>query len=349
MVGIAISIILVALSGIPAYAVDSSFRCSKIDNETPEMGPLRNQRVTKPEKFYELNEGGKSIKNGLGWCYAYAAADLVSHKLKTRVSAPDIAFAFNYHLDTESFPHPDQYNEHVRQYEGGDSRVAINVTNRLQGGFCPEKRIKSDSYGNLEKDDSVFQSLRLASEVHLDEHGKSCTSRTTAASHMIPGLLLSEIAAITEKYHEDETRKWFELAKRACRGERLRLPEGTRTIMKDVTRKNPADALFELDRLLAGGNVAVAGVDLAKLPAASWITTLKRLWPGKKEYLGHAITVVGRELDPTTGKCLYKFRNSWGNSCYDNGELPSGCKDGYIYIERDKLLPGLEDLTYLEP
>jgi hypothetical protein len=52
--------------------------CTPIDLRNESLGEVRNQ-------------------NNIGWCYAYATADLFAHKFNlTRVSAADIAVTYNH-------------------------------------------------------------------------------------------------------------------------------------------------------------------------------------------------------------------------------------------------------------
>src|SRR5687768_14647529 len=76
-----------------AFSADAN--CSDKNNEIPEMGQLRNQRVTNQKENLYFEENGRKLRNSVGWCYAYAAADLVSFKLKRKVSAADIAINYN--------------------------------------------------------------------------------------------------------------------------------------------------------------------------------------------------------------------------------------------------------------
>jgi hypothetical protein len=329
-------------------AARAEFKCSKKNNETPEMGPLRSQRAADQGKHLYFKEDGKGIRNSVGWCYAFATADLVSHKLKRRVSAADIGINYNHFVGSKD---PSGKTAGLRKemgmYEGGIEHEALHATNHRAKGFCPEEVLKSDGYGTYAQNDSLLQSLRLTSNVHRDRHQAECTFSTTAAGKILTQLKVGDVAAITEKFENDQTRKWYELAQANCKGKRIKLPDGTK--IRRLQKKDGFERrLAEMDSQLERDSVATVAFDLAHLPLSSPYWNKMPHSMRMAFSVDHALTVVGREIDPATGKCMYKFRNSWGTVCNEKEDWNAGCKNGYLYVPRDEMKHALGQVTWLE-
>ena len=331
-----------------ASVARAELKCSHKNNEIPEMGPLRSQRASDQGKYLHFAENGKKIYNSVGWCYAFASADLVSHKLKKRVSAADIGINFNHFVGSKNASGlTTGVREETGMLEGGQQEKAVAATNDQARGFCPEEVLKSDTFGNYAQNDSLLQSLRLTSNLHRERHDMECTVGTTAAGKMLTQLKLPEIAAITSRFEGDQTRKWYELAQANCKGKRIKLPRGTK--VSHLKKKAGVDKLqYEMDNQLERGNVATVSFDLAHLPLTSGFWNKMPHSIRMAFSVHHALTLVGRELDPNTGQCVYKFRNSWGSVCNDKNDWNAGCKDGYLYVPRDEMKYALEDITWLE-
>lgn len=60
----------------------------------------------------------------------------------------------------------------------------------------------------------------------------------------------------------------------------------------------------------------------------------------------HAITLVGRKYNPSTGKCEYILRNSWGPECDHRYKVR--CENGYLYVDGDTLKSITSQADYIE-
>lgn len=331
---------LIMSSSVGAFALN----CTKINNEIPEMGPLRSQRVTEQDKYLKINVNGKQVSNKIGWCFAYAAADLVSYKLKKRVSAADIAINYDIYAYGQK---SGTYNKLLEIKEEGLPDHAIRIMNGPAQGFCSEELIKSDNFQNLGEMDSMFQVFRHTSQAHLQKMPHACTRGEAVAVSMLTKLNFEQISAITSQYSTDRVKKWAELTQKACEGQRIRLPDNTSLLDMDLRHNSRSSMMLTIETELEAGNIALASYNYARLPMKSpfidWIPKDLRF----NAY--HASTIVGREIDPETGKCVYKIRNTWGDKCFDVPDSPAqGCKNGYLYVSRDDLEDALTGVTWFK-
>ena len=113
-----------------AIAQTTKDHCTSV-NHLGELGPARNQGQT-------------------GWCYGYAAADLLSYLLKVKISAAAVVFS----------PAKIQLKARdAKNTDGGDTTVALRRALRV--GLCREESFPSDGDAlapNLGADARLFRS-----------------------------------------------------------------------------------------------------------------------------------------------------------------------------------------------
>ena len=64
----------------------------------------------------------------------------------------------------------------------------------------------------------------------------------------------------------------------------------------------------------------------------------------------HASTIVGRRRNPLSGKCQYKIRDSFGESCVQyKSSYRKNCERGQVWVNSQELLEHSQDVTTILP
>ncbi len=286
-------------------------KCSSVDNRKPPLVEIRNGKIIDRPRD----------QDSIGWCYAFAAADLISHKIGKKVSAIDVANAYN-NGSVKDFLGFDETS-----MEGGFTGAAANTI--LAKGLCLESQLPSDDYrfssdSNLEKE---YQKVEK-----LYEQFRNRTSE--------PGRLFGRNTLEGRKYNEAANSFEQDLACNKLEGEiNVLFPTlSTGDFMKIIKEASSANDLvdklvaksckkrisnnlnleFESDSFLTSTNSMVTTID-KKLEDGDILglsyrsDTLSDLLEHETNSR-HASLIVARKFNETTGSCEYLIRNSWGNS-----------------------------------
>lgn len=297
------------------------------DQEKKEGLRISKKACTKIDEIKNDAVNMDNIRNqdSLGWCYAYVASDLLSYKFNTRLSA--ISFS------SREKSLKDQMGNKALQ--GGDVRMAIiDAYDRIRG-FCLESSLKSSDYEFCKfKDLSEilnFISWDAGSDIN------NCIEKDLR--EIFPNISLSTVRASSEAAKITYLEK---LIDQHCQKNKLvrNLPR-IRTFLKPHATSE--QVVNVIDRELEKRNPVAWAFDSNKLTNEN----------GAGE---HAVLVVGREFNESTGRCEYLARNSWGKNCpYDLADPQEGrChkKDGrytgYFYVSRDHVLSNSVGAYYVE-
>lgn len=307
--------------------------CGDVDRRA-EMPPVRDQ-------------------DSIGWCYAYAAADLVSHRSGQNVSAIDLAMNYNLHqnfgnvlrgyLETARNVEIDwenrsvefnrelldgflSLNEEVTEREGGWSENAINI---LSGrGYCLESTLPSDSYetaqigsllqalGNLEQGVS---SAKGAPEKPTDEYlaGEFCQRYGSLLGELNVNIGMEELFSAIGNRTVIEL--FYERSMDACRENRVRV-DG-RAIQVRSHEAGEGGLVGLIDQQLNNGGISGINYHVDLVGATAGENSL------------HASSIVGRRWSEESRSCQYLIRNSWGESCVSYGAMADRCESGHIWVD----------------
>lgn len=303
---------------------DSSARekaCTAKDNRDDSLGKARNQ-------------------GEVGWCYAFTAADLISHKLKKRVSATDIAFGFNQKDPTilgEKLKKAMEAGELLKKNrftletssDGGLTTEAINY--QTAKGVCLEKDLPSDETTMSSLKTSLDELDRLKYQMEKDP--QMCQFGAYKASFArFPALPLRDI--LQTAYETDYSQVMVKLADKNCEGKRVSM-KGIEAIEVVVRNEKTAqEALKMVDSALDNKSIAGIGYDM------------KVLGDEEAESQSHASSIVGRRYNAQTKQCEYLLRNSWGDKFDDSSPLEND--KGYYWVPRSNLKRVLSDVTVIK-
>lgn len=278
--------------------------CTSVDLR-PALGPPRSQ-------------------DSMGWCYAFTVSDLVSYKLKKRVSAADIALSYNQGLLSDALR---LFGTTEDQFSGGFTTSAFK--NSKKAGYCLEKDLPSEDNSGADlktRLTAVDNMGRLAVQGAI-----SCDQFYKKASSMFPNVKLEEMRAILSQSSRDEYFK--KLVDKTCKN-RI---SGKDLDMQYVINLDNSSFGKKIDAQLSAKNPVEFAYDSTILEDA-------RAPSGQTD---HSSILVGRRFNQKSGQCEYLIRNSWGKSCgfYDS---TYSCEGGNVWIPKAKVLKGARDATYIK-
>lgn len=320
------------LTTASAFAQEDS--CSPIDLRS-QMGPIQNQHQT-------------------SWCYAYAASDLASFKLGKRISPVDMGFQgqrladeFDEKYRGAEFIADKKFNKKTRNYTKTDGGVEAEVLSYAQiRGFCSADKINdNDLESNKDLDKAILNIYDLTASVskNPNETTKKDCAKAAQVKKIFPGLQISDLEAATKKGSLNNVGE--DIADRACRP-RIR-PSPPFSVKETETDYDDAAGTFKNfnDQQMKGLNDVLSKKQPLNVSVhMEKFMNLKDYPPG--QHANHAMTIVGRRVNPKNGKCEYIVRNSWGPECSRKYKVK--CEDGNLFIPADELQNATYRSTYIE-
>lgn len=321
-----------------AFIPLESFGCSSILNENA-----------------AVNRGNTRNQDGLGWCYSYVAADLLSYKTGRRISALGLVrpgVYFDIAIPKERVP-------------GFTAQKTLDYI-EAQKNLCLESEIPSTDYELSKKNkiaDNLYLHDVLADIQNIYQEGKEVINKNYMAREkkqpqqcissssmeklrkIFPAMTCAAVLEIVSTY----TKEGFldRLIKRSC--QTMSMPQ-----FKATTKYQTNFLIFEndltkdVDEALESKNVAGIGYNYAR------ITNMK----GEAN---HASIIVGRKLNPKTKQCEYLVRNSHGKNCSARNaetrcdtscanDLSKDCKreNGYFWVSKRLLSEIMYSVTVVK-
>lgn len=268
--------------------------------------------------------GSVRDQDSIGWCYAFAASDLLSYKLKKKISAADLAINFNDTWLNNLFK---KMGNGEQDFAGGQEDEAIKATSK-KGGACLEENFKSDDngYAQLKTTLETIDHLQIIPETGLSS---TCSNATHA---LFPHVKTSDYLNIMKHTSRNELVRM--LSAKAC-APRIPLDNLKPKLHRAYLEKGRYELFNKIDQQLSNNNIVSIGYNAKALFD---INTNKKG--------AHASVVVGRRFNARNGECEYLIRNSWGRGCsaYDRR---LSCEEGNIWVPKSVLVKGIIDVTYL--
>ncbi len=314
------------------------FGCSTILNESPVVnrGSIRNQ-------------------DGLGWCYSYVAADLLSYKTGKRVSALGLVKPGVY------------FDVVIPKQRTAGFTAQKTLDHVLDNKFlCLESEIPSTDY-ELSKANKISNNLFLhdvLSDIQNIYHeakdvlNKNFTARESGKPEqclnantmsrlkkIFPTITCKMTLEIASAY----TKQGFldQLIKKSCT--QFKMPKfESKTKYETEYFVFEQNLIKEVDSSLEEKNIVGIGYNYAK------ITNMK----GEAN---HASIIVGRKLNPKTNQCEYLVRNSHGKNCSARNpgsrcdtscvsDFSKDCKreNGYFWVTKNLLKDMMYSVTVVK-
>lgn len=309
------------------------------DNQVAE---LRKYKFA-PSKIYNLDEAScteinidtsnmpKNNNQGpLAWCFAFAAADLLSFHEKKAFSAYDIAVT--NHLNEKEANLDDIFNRETINAIGGHTALAMTYALELnEKGLCLEKNYLSPD----------IEWLKMSEAINSIASTKKGLRLLGCENNFNEQLLLHDLSGDIIKILDK-----LSLEKRASALMDIKCTKREKiTSQNDVkffyTKNDPIkkiELMSKLDEILTSSSPAAIGYDAEILSTGVHYTSDKS---------NHASTITGRRFNRRTGDCEYKIKNSWGD---DDKNAPSSItfENGSYWVPRTALTNNVYNLYYMK-
>lgn len=339
-------------------------RVSEISAAPKRSDSFRARRNESSCEYVDFREKLGDVRNqdGLGWCFAYVAADLFSAKLGRQVSAIDLSL--NYYQSGVADKGGNRYldlgkNDSVTNFDGGVGLYAMDVA--AQRGVCLEEAVKSTDYlqsesinprslfgatvakmTKKEKNDSHWLSSLLQTiESFQDVNSKGalfkqsvCTSME-ATKVLFPNLSAQTIfEAMGKSDRKADYLQW--LLALSCGDQRQKIPNMRyRSLgLERASTPGPRGYRFlpKVDELL----------DQEQPVSFSFDPNFVFTGMGENTSL-HTALIVGREF--RDGKCQYLVRNSFGPS---KGNYTRESERGHFWITEEEFHQNALEIGYIQ-
>lgn len=321
------------------------------DNQKPSTNTTREERII-PSRRTEAT-GGKcgdtivqnetvnlhNVRNQdtVGWCYAYTAADLLSFKVGKKISAVSLYNSAGQ-IDVES-------DIKSTNPVGGFIGQSIDKYLMKKNGLCLEEDLPSSDFKFCT--DKTYQTfltnlLTVVRDNRFESEMDNNVCFGQDLERAFPGFDPGSIRAHINRFG---TRKLVEAAyDRQCRNLSFKgLKVTTTTLVKHSG--NDDTLMSAIDERLKKNEIAAIGYDYSKINAENGTS-------------GHGSIVVGKRTNPTTGKCDYLVRNSWGKTCDQKERADLSCHknceggncrfSGHFWVSADLLKQSLLEVTYIQ-
>ncbi len=288
-------------------------------------------------------------QDGVGWCYAYAAADLLSVEAGMNVSAAELSYRYNRNIERSFFSRVvrNTFDGREREiHEGGFVNNAVKEG--LKRGVCAETILPSDSQVVSWQNNQMLQvfdaltimrdNIRngLLTPASLSDCVDcSVVSRPLFQSYF-PGSTMEDIySTVAANANKNMNQILYELAQKYCGDKRQDLAQAR--LRKRGKGGDGGRKMFDyLDGALTRGKPVGYSFSF-------------RLFDEDSSG-GHAVTIVAREH--RGGECKYFIRNSWGTGCsgIKRPELKNDCDPflGGMWVNEQLLHRYMDDITYVD-
>lgn len=253
--------------------------CKNVDlRDSSVVGPVRNQ-------------------GSLGWCFAYAAADLYGHALKKRISPIDIALS--YYQDNPNYSRADE--NMMTSYRAGRQDYVFNTV--LRHGVCLDNKVSAFRQDAPER---IIEIERLSNRIseltgNTSERRSQIVRLVQSNFHLLNGIFpTSNYSTLRDAFLDLDARKapLVSLVDNICGNripiDHLRMRGGAFT---------PDSSVNQIRRIVGNAKRPVLiGYNAALLRNPNLTDTR----------MNHISTIMGTRV--FRGKCQYLLKNSWGGN-----------------------------------
>ena len=347
------------LSILFPLALISSFAFAEVKIKLPES---KCSTLDIRDKIPKLREHFSKPRNqdSVGWCYGFAAADLLSVELGESVSATHASAVYNSHIERNTL-----YKLQENFWGVFSKKRQGAFTEVREGGYIEEalKYIRKD--GKIcREDDFPFDGDYWSGIKGMITELENIKSQMSKKSFVSEEMVCQKISNLKSTYPliDSDTGEIYatllnsninialsELVKRQCENRLLdvgknfevkstnRLKLRKRASERDIERfKNRTIKYFEnIQSVLESGRPIGVSYNVKHITGSDG---------------GHASVLTGMRFKD--GVCQFKIRNSWGKGCYAyDPEKITGCDpdEGSFWITDQKFYEMVYNITYISP
>lgn len=283
----------------------------------------REQTLCAPDRNLRNKALGKPWDQGTTkWCYASAAADLLTYKLGKRISPMDVAISYENEF----------WGQYLKMMSGGSgfSKDAIQAVAK-RGGACLEADLRSEDPAVM---DWGARIAKLADAKQKKISPFEAVSPLVICEGIVPGFV-PVFRQFMDAYHNTmSTEKLNILSQRSCTS---RISIEKLKVQTSAPGASPGELTKMLDEQLTKKNIASIGYNSAILLNKD----------NESSEMPHESTVVGRRFNLKKRECEYLIRNSLGTEA--QGYDPSYEEDqGNLWVPKSVIEKVIEDVTYVE-
>jgi hypothetical protein len=295
-------------------------------------------------------------QDSIGWCYGFAAADLLSVEAGVPVSAMHTSAIFNKKISNSffwntvfGFQHKipkflkDYFFNYAFSdiYEGGLVSKALNGA-QDEGFICSEAQMPFDS----DYRDQVGYLILSLEELKSQVKNNVITFENFCdlAQMKLYGSKLSnaDLAKLYQAMLKDQLNQGLEeMMSETCAKDKIRIPKfKIQKIFKpSITSENEESERNNYFKKI--GEVLEVGKPLAISYNVKHV-----LNPPANG--GHVSVLTARRWNPINNKCEYKIRNSIGQSCAQYlPYIDCNLEEGSIWVNEDKFYEMVNDIDYI--
>ena len=323
---IILSTLALLTSSVKAFGQNSKENCFDIDIKS--INPNLQELFSNPRS-----------QGQVGWCYAYAAADLLSAEKGVLVSAAHVSSLFNrkarknFVLRTNNYLarliQPGSFSE---MYEGGWIKMAAKTAIAAKS-LCTEKSLAK--HGNYQAFIKSLESI----QTHLKDKKILEKDALDLISYFLNqyDLKLSSAAELFARLQKENINLIFaDLLSENCELteiEDYQLMALTPPVRSEYNSSelNTTEFIDLLDETIQAGRPVGIEYKMDKIIGSSG---------------PHASVVIGRRWH--NGQCQYKVRNSWGKSCGYLSGIDCIWSEGSFWVNDSTLLDSLTKIIFIK-
>ena len=280
-------------------------------------------------------------QDSIGWCYAFAAADMMSAEMDAPISSIHASLIYNQFDETGLFEYieslfEDKPSPLKKKMSGGNFKFmkesglldkAIRAI-RDRKYICPEKLLPFDQH--LGK--TTMSLIQKIEAIKLNVINKKMQEKLVCdeLSKVLPlyGFSTLQYDAVAHSLMKDNVNVTIDLmAKQSCKNKLLKVPK------RYVKYLEPAQPTFfsQINQALNSGKPLSMNYNVSSVASFSG---------------NHVSIVTARRWNK--GRCEYKVRNTWGTSCaYYQPGIDCNRQEGSFWLSDEKLKSTATQMTYL--
>jgi len=306
----------------------------------PRIPKEENQNRTCSTKIIQndaVNLNNVRNQDSVGWCYAYAASDLLSFRFNKKVSAVGL-----YHGGGKSIEEDIVNGSKV----GGNIDVSIKLSLFKRKGFCLEENLPSSDFKfcvDQRYYDFLNDFILRAREERFtyDLRADQCLNQNLKAA--FPGINIDQVVTYARNNKQSKLIEYMHDLQCKVNFQNESSQLSVKSMI--VGRLNRKELMNAINNQIDKGDLTGIGYYYNKIS-------------GESKTEGHGSVVVGRRINQSTGNCEYLVRNSWGKdckleetnevSCHKNCTGDTCRQSGHFWVSENKLSEALIDVTYLQ-
>ncbi|QDK36572.1 hypothetical protein [Bdellovibrio sp. NC01] len=325
-----------------AKQVDNSeaASCGTIDVRDGMQGDLKKHFQT------PVNQGS------VGWCYGYAASDVLSQKVGQPVSAVHTSAYYQTQIGTLGRWGRSILYGADGETTGGFIGAALDEMKEL-GMACTTRGVTSQGVfpyeltpGYVSRGDTAFF-IDGISKIQNNTCDSYCEQKMSyMVKHFTPNLTMSQLISYVRSNSQLKIDQLlFNIVDASCGNNKVRVypwlkvqsgveqpqPNTKNYVGIDETRT----FIYKLNKALERGKVV--GLEYN----AKYITEVGGVFGGF-----HASTVIGRKM--INGQCYYNVRNSWGKTCSYKPGIICSPDDGSYWVQKDTMRLMSTKIVYVD-